>query len=212
MSTAAIILAAGYSRRMGMFKPLLRLGGQTVIARAVSLFRQAGLADIRVVAGYAHELLEPVLKELEVRTILNPGYDAGMFSSVTAGLESLEQDVRAVLILPADIPLVGHTTVRCLMERHVEEPDKILIPCFGGRRGHPVVIPAMFFSAIRAWPGENGLKGAIAKLGHGTALVPVPDPNILFDLDTPDDYEEALIRCAGNPEWNGTSRSEVQGV
>lgn len=211
MSTAAVILAAGYSHRMGRFKPLLEIGDRTVIERTVSLFRGAGLNDIRVVAGHARDLLEPLLEELGVRIIVNPGYDKGMFSSVTAALKNLEPDIQALFILPADIPLVSSGTIHSLLKQYEEYPDNILIPSFQGRRGHPVLIPAPCFEAIRLWHGERGLKGALGQFSDRIVSVPVDDRNILFDLDTPDDYEEAKRRCTANPApvKTGSGRSTV---
>jgi CTP:molybdopterin cytidylyltransferase MocA len=199
MSMAAVILAAGHSRRMGRFKPLLKLGDRSVIERAVSLFREAGLNDIRVVAGHAMDLLVPLLEELGVRIIANLNYDEGMFSSVTAALKNLEPDIQALFILPADIPLVSIRTIHSLLKQHEEYPDRILIPSFHGKRGHPVLIPAHCFEAIRQWHGEHGLKGALGQFSDSTVSIPVDDRNILFDLDTPDDYEKAKRLCTANP-------------
>jgi len=199
MSTAAIILAAGLSRRMGRFKPLLAVGGRTVIERAVFTFRAAGIHDVRVVTGHSREELEPLLEGIGIRPVHNPGFEAGMFSSVTVGLSNLGNEVTSAFILPGDMPLVSPSTVAALLSRHGEEPDRILVPCFEGRRGHPVMIPASLFTAIRSWSGEDGLKGAIDGQRLKKADVPVRDPGILFDLDTPEDLEAALRRFALTP-------------
>ena len=78
----AVILAAGSSRRMGRFKPLLELGDRTIVERVVSLFREADILDIRVVVGHCREELEAVLERLEVRVLVNERHGEGMFSSV----------------------------------------------------------------------------------------------------------------------------------
>jgi molybdenum cofactor cytidylyltransferase len=194
MTITALILAAGYSSRMGRFKPLLELGGKTVIERAVCLFRDAGIRDIRVVAGYRSDLLEPLLEQLGVRVIHNPSYDEGMFSSVTAALEDLDETVESFFILPADIPLIHALTVRRLLDFHRHEPDKILVPCFMNRRGHPVLIPSMYREKIRAWRGEGGLRGALGRLGQSVLPLEVDDGNILLDCDTPENYEDMKTR------------------
>ncbi|MGI6225278.1 MAG: nucleotidyltransferase family protein, partial [Peptococcales bacterium] len=77
----ALILAAGYSSRMGDFKPLLSLDSEYVITRTVNSLRAAGIADIRVIVGYRAEDLLPVLSSLGVTPVLNDNYDQGMFSS-----------------------------------------------------------------------------------------------------------------------------------
>jgi molybdenum cofactor cytidylyltransferase len=194
MNITAIILVAGYSSRMGRFKPLLEIDGKTIMERGVCLFRDAGVQDIRVVVGYRSDLLEPLLEQLDVRIIPNPLYDEGMFSSVTAALQVLDKNVEAFFILPADIPLINPLTVSHLLDFHRYDPEKILVPCFMNRRGHPVLIPSIYREMILAWRGGGGLKGALGWLGHRVFPVEVDDRNILFDCDTPEDYEDTKTR------------------
>jgi molybdenum cofactor cytidylyltransferase len=111
----AVILAAGYSTRMGQFKPLLKIGDQTMIERSVSLFRHAGIDDIRVVIGHCREQMEPVLEKIGIRTIINDANTHEMFSSLLAALENLESHIQAIILLPVDIPLVRPWTIRYLL-------------------------------------------------------------------------------------------------
>jgi len=192
----AIIPAAGYSIRMGQFKPLLKIGEETIIERSASLFRQAGVDDIRVVIGHCREQIEPVLEKTGTRAIVNHANTPEMFSSVLAALENLESHIQSIILLPADIPLVRPYTVKYLLEQHCKNSGKILIPCFHQQQGHPVVIPSEYFGIIRKWNGEKGLKGVLNLLIDQTVRVPVADANILLDLDTPSDYETILKKYA----------------
>lgn len=184
----AIILAAGYSDRMGRFKPLLRLGRQPVIKRVVSSFRAAGVSDVRVVAGHCKEKLLPVLAKLNVRVIINDRYATGMFSSVQAGVKSLDSSTDAFFLMPADVALVRAETIRYLVEAHKLHRGNILVPTFNNKRGHPPLISGRFADAIMKFNGEGGLGGVLSL--HNTDLLdlPVPDSNILLDMDTPGDY------------------------
>jgi len=110
----AIVLAAGYSSRMGKFKPLLPLGETTVLGRVITLFRDAGFSDIRIVVGYRSEELLPLLGKMGVPYIVNQNFHAGMFSSVVAGVKGLEKSTDAFFILPVDIPLIRPWTARLL--------------------------------------------------------------------------------------------------
>ncbi len=191
---AAVVLAAGYSSRMGSLKPLLDLDGRPVISQVVCSLRKAGIQDVRIVAGYNKESLLPVLEELQVRTIINDKYADGMFSSVLAGLGSLEPEVKAFFLLPVDIPLVRSQTLRYLAEKLACYPGKILIPGFMGRKGHPPLIPVEFIRNVVQYRGGGGLKGALSTLTRETITIPVPDENILFDMDIPAKYSELLER------------------
>ncbi|MDF2840738.1 MAG: mobA 1, partial [Clostridia bacterium] len=87
---AAIVLAAGYSSRMGELKPLLPLGDKTVIEKVIDAFRKAGIDDVRVVVGYEAQRLMPLLEKRKVQIIQNIEFEKGMFSSVQAGIKSLQ--------------------------------------------------------------------------------------------------------------------------
>jgi len=190
----AIILAAGYSSRMGVFKPLLDLGGRPIVTRIVETCKQAGIDEVIVVAGYRKELIIPVIEGAGARAVVNEQYEEGMFSSVVAGMSAMEYGSQAFIVLPADIPLVRAATIRSLVSRFTEGKSRILAPSFRGRKGHPPLISAELQGFIMEYTGENGLKGALAELGTEIAIVEVPDGNILFDIDNPDDYGEMKER------------------
>ena len=94
----ALVLAAGYSSRMGSFKPLAPLGTSTLVEVAVTRFLRAGIADVRVVVGHRADELTPVLDPLGIDWIFNEQYDRGMFASVLAGLKSFEPEVDGLLL------------------------------------------------------------------------------------------------------------------
>jgi len=79
---SAIILAAGFSKRMGQFKPLMELGGQTIVERVVSLYRSVGLTDIDVVVGFRGEEIKAALNSCGVRITFNREFEKGMYSSI----------------------------------------------------------------------------------------------------------------------------------
>ena len=185
---AAIILAAGLSSRMRRFKPLLSLGDETVIERTCSLFRRAGIHDIRVVTGHRAVELAPLLKMLDVRPVANPNYREGMFSSVTAGVATVGPEAEAFFVLPVDVPLVRSATVRRLVAAFYAGSGDIVYPCFRGERGHPPLIRAGLAEKILLWNGNDGLKGALAQWEQQACDIEVADSHILTDMDTPAEY------------------------
>jgi len=187
---AALILAAGVSSRMEWFKPLVLLGGETLVERAVSLFRAGGVAEILVVVGHRGQELRPILQKTGVRIIENARFQEGMFSSVSAGVRGLGSSTAAFFVLPVDIPLVRNWTVRRLLAVHEEHPGSIVHPCFRGRRGHPPLIPSALVDAILGGPAAGGLRAVLARHEARAVNVEVPDQNILFDVDSPAQCEE----------------------
>ena len=191
---AAIILAAGLSSRVGWFKPLVSLGGETLVERAVSLFRAGGVGEILVVVGHRGRELRPILRKARVRIIENARFQEGMFSSVSAGVRGLGSATAAFFVLPVDVPLVRNWTVRRLLAVHEERPGTIVHPCFRGRRGHPPLIPSDLVEAILCGPAAGGLRAVLARHEERAVNVEVPDQNILFDVDSPAQCEELVDR------------------
>ncbi|MFA5308475.1 MAG: DVU_1551 family NTP transferase [Dehalococcoidales bacterium] len=190
---AAVVLAGGFSSRMKQFKPLLPLGADTVTDRVISTFLSAG-ADVYLVAGYRHEDILAGVKSRDITFIYNPDYEQGMFSSIQAGLRRLKPEHQAFFIQPVDIPLVRPATIKKLMAAAAENPGHIIYPAFGGKRGHPPLIPSALIPAILAWQGGGGLKAVLDTQEKTAREVAVADGSILLDMDTPQDYQKILER------------------
>ena len=193
-SVDAIVLAAGFSERMGAFKPLMMLGGMTVLERVVRLFQSVGVSRIHVVTGHRAAELTPLIDRWGGRSVVNARYRDGMYASVATGVSSLEEDAAPFFVLPVDIPLVRPAPLRCLIEAFPDGRAAICHPTFEGRRGHPPLIGRHFSSAIADGPGNGGLKALLERYENAARDVPVADEFILQDLDRPADYQRLCDR------------------
>lgn len=197
---AGLILAAGVSSRMGAFKPMLPVDGQTMIRRVAEMMGRAGADPIVVVTGYRGEALEQHLEDLNLRFVRNERYySTQMLDSLLLGLEELGGEARRVLVSPADIPLVEDETVAALL---AAEGDFVR-PLFRGTPGHPVVLSGSLLPALRTYSGEGGLKGAIEALGIPVTDVAVEDQGTALDSDTRNEYAALLKyrrRQTGRPQ------------
>jgi molybdenum cofactor cytidylyltransferase len=196
MRIVALVLAAGYSSRMGIFKPLAPLGESTPLEQAVARFHRAGVDDVRVVVGHRADDLAPVVERLGARCIFNEDYDRGMFSSVRSGLLSLESDVDAFFLLPADIPLIRLTTIRELLEAFDPSHPGIIYPSFEGERGHPPLISTALLPHDLPEDFPGGLRALLERLEESARDVEVTDQAILMDCDTPSDYQAIVHHWA----------------
>ena len=192
---AALILAAGYSSRMGQFKPLLSLDEKTVIESTIATFRNAGITRISVITGHESAQLQPFLKSRGVSVVHNPDYASGMYSSVQAGIKSLPADIDACFLLPADIPLVRPSTVITITEYYRSIRPSIIYPVFQGQHGHPPLIARSLFAEILAGDGAGGLRALLQHHQADASEVEVFDEGVLLDMDTPEDYER-LVKLA----------------
>ena len=189
MQTAALIVAAGMSSRMGDFKPMLSIGSITIAQRVVATFHQAGILRIVMVTGFNAVTLERHLSGSGVIFLRNEAYETTqMFDSVKIGLEYLKGKCGRVLFTPVDIPLFTAGTVRALLDSGAA----LACPVCQGKTGHPILIASSLFDRILADSGEQGLKGAVERCGTVMEKIPVDDPGTLHDADTPADYS-ALV-------------------
>lgn len=191
MKIYGLIMAAGYSSRMGKLKALLPLDGCTVLARCIRSLVNGGASDVFVVTGHKADQVGTEAKTLGMHEIYNPDYDQGMFASVKAGVQGLPDDASAFLVLPVDIPLVRSSTIRALTFDYLSNPADIIYPCFRGERGHPPLINVKLIPEILAHDGNGGLRTVLERHNQNARELNMPDIGILRDLDTPEDYEKA---------------------
>lgn len=192
---SAIILAAGESKRMHGFKPMLPLGDVTVMERAIYLFKNAGIDEVLVVVGHrAHQLI-PLLEREKVHYVVNASYRDGMFSSVVCALKHLQPGCDGFFVLPVDIPLIRQYTVLELLNAYTTSCETIIYPTFKGQRGHPPLIASDFNKRILAWSGEGGLRAFLKMFESRSRDVEVADQGVLLDLDTTVDYRIMQDRC-----------------
>ena len=195
---AAIILAAGDSRRMGTPKALLPdPDGRPFVARLVRSFSAAGIDEIVVVTGVMHAAIvdaiatdTPPARPLCVR---NPDPSRGQLSSLWAGLEAaIRSDTEGVLVTPVDIPMIRTTTIRHVVDAWVRTHAPIVRPVVGARHGHPVLFDRVTFDALREAPLTEGARVVVHANADHIVNVAVDDDGCLVDIDTPADYEAVI--------------------
>lgn len=190
-----IILAAGLSSRMNGFKPLLPIGGKTVIEHTIEIFTKNGINDIRVITGHRAFDVKKALSSSDVTIVENPDYQSGMYSSVKTGVKSIiNQPIDAFFIIPADICLVRPLTVKWLITAYDKYPGKIIHPCFEGTRGHPPLIPIVLARKILDNDPEGGLKTILDQHNNMAMDIQVPDQHVLLNMNCQKDYQNALVR------------------
>ncbi len=189
MQTAALIVAAGMSSRMGDFKPMLNIGSISIAQRIVANFHQAGVDRIVMITGYNATTLERHLAGNGIIFLRNEKYESTqMFDSAKIGLQYLRDKCERILFTPVDIPLFTSTTVRALLDSGAE----LACPVCDGLQGHPIMIASPLVDGILSDSGEGGLKGALERCGAGMQEIAVEDAGVLHDADTPEDYRTLL--------------------
>jgi len=191
---AAVVLAAGRSTRMGVFKPLLPFGPHSIIEQILSTVRTAGVETLRVVVGWNADLLVPIVERHGAVWVRNERYEEGMYSSIQVGVQGLPPGVAAFFLLLGDMPLVQSATLTRLIAEWDRQPRGILYPCHEGRRGHPPLIAGAYIPEILREIPPAGLRALLARHAEDARDIECADPGILVDLDTPEEYQQSLAR------------------
>jgi molybdenum cofactor cytidylyltransferase len=189
---AAVILAAGLSRRMGTPKMLLPWGQTTVLGQVIATFAQAGVSDTVVVTGGARQAVEAEAERLaqtfRLRFVHNPQSESGeMLSSLQCGLATLDLQAEAALVGLGDQPQLSLASVLSVVSVYESSVGRLIVPSYNLRRGHPWLVQRDFWEQILALKPPLTLRDFLN--AHAVDIIYVEaDQTILKDLDTPDDY------------------------
>jgi molybdenum cofactor cytidylyltransferase len=193
---AAVLLAAGESRRMGRPKLTLPWGtGGSVIAQVAARFREAGADPLLVVTGGDREEVERALRGAGAQCLFNPIYrQGGMLSSIKVGLRRLlDGEAEAALVAPADLPYLTAETLRSLLDHRRRSGSDLIVPSHEMRRGHPVLIGRAYWQEVLDLPEGRTLRDFLRRRTGQIDYVVVGDAGVIQDLDTPEDYERDAL-------------------
>ncbi len=192
---AGVILAAGAASRMGQPKLLLPWKGEALICHAARTALETGLDPVVVVTGAGGLEIQAALAGLDVRFVENPDWQAGQSTSVRAGINALPLSTQAVIFLLGDQPYVSTDLIQALVQIYAQTHPAILAPYVGEKRTNPVLFDGSVFEALRGLRGDAGARTIFAQ--YPPTPLPWHDDRLLFDVDTPDDYQR-LLRSSSN--------------
>ena len=188
-AVAAILLAAGESRRIGSPKPLLAWQGATLIEYQIAQLREAGVDDVIAVLGHRSEDVLPLVTAAGARGVVNENYREGRASSLRTGADAVE-GAQTIVILSVDQPRPAAVTRR-LLAAHA---SSITVPSHDGRRGHPVILNGTLLPELREVDeASKGLRAVLARHHSDVHEIPFDSASVLLDLNTPEDYERATV-------------------
>ena len=183
----AVVLAAGASTRMGTHKLLLPLGGEALVRRTVRQVSAAGFDDVLVVVGHEHERVLASLQDLDVRHAINAQYATGMGSSFRVAVESMPESEAAMFAL-ADQPLLGAADYRRLLDACRTQAARIISVRYGDITAPPHLFDRRYFPELAVL--EHGARPVLQRHQDDRHVLHF-SPELLLDIDTPEDYERA---------------------
>jgi molybdenum cofactor cytidylyltransferase len=186
-----IILSAGESKRMGKPKQLLPWGNSVILQQVIDNASASRLGMILLVLGsHADEIAGKIKISSKIRIVINRDFKEGMSSSVKCGVKNAPEEADAYVLLLGDQPTIFPDIINKLIDCYQTNKHGIIIPVYDGRRGHPVVFDVKYKQALLAI-GDGGAKVVVDKHTHDVLEVTVDSPEVLTDIDTPQDYQKA---------------------
>jgi len=191
---AAVILAAGESRRMGTPKALLRYQGKTFVEHLIQATRHPRVDIVRVLLGADAEMIRSKLPAIEPASIVvNADWRKGQLSSIHAAIRSLHDGATEGLILcPVDHPLISAHLVAQLVAEFDSSGKQIVLPVYRGRRGHPVIFRATLFDELLAASPEIGARQVVWAHAGDIAEVPTEEEGMILNLNDPETLKRVL--------------------
>lgn len=190
----AIILAAGFSRRMGMDKLSLDLCGRPVLQRCIDQVLESGIERAYVVIR-EREQANFIVKNPRVHFIINDESASGMASSIRVAVMKMEGNPDAVMIVNGDMPFFGKENYQKLLDLWEQTDDGIACSYYMGDIRNPVVFAKSFFSDLLGIEGDRGAKKIVQKRLPNVKFMEIRDPDYLIDIDTIEDLEYARSMC-----------------
>jgi molybdenum cofactor cytidylyltransferase len=188
---AALVLAAGTSKRMGKPKLTLRLNGESMLDRVLDTLHRSKVDRVVVVLGADRDEVTRKVKFHGEKVLYNSRYKGGMSGSLKLGLKSIQQDADAAMVVLGDQPFVSTATIDKLVDAYKASRALVVAPLYRGFRGNPILFDKSLFPQIMTISGDRGAKMVVEAHRDKLVEVEVEDKGVVFDIDTPSDYEKA---------------------
>lgn len=195
----AVVLAAGRSLRMGPKNKLLeKLGEKSILHHVVTALQESQIESVVVVLGHEAEKIKNDLEGENVTYVMNPDYEQGIGTSISAGLRSVDESVRGALIMLGDMPVISAKTIDKLVHNFNRNPRaEIVVPTYEDQPGNPVLWSNRLFPQLSSLSGDRGGKLLIEKNTDVVSFCSVDSESVRIDVDN--SYELERLRATVGP-------------
>ncbi len=194
---AAIVPAAGRSRRMGRDKQLLDVAGQSMLAGVLDVLERSRVSSVTLVTHSGITAHIETNRFAKLSVVINDDEQSHMIDSVRMGIDAAchGRVGRAMapndgfLILPADHPGIEVADIDRCIARFSTDATRIVIATHNQRRGHPMIFPASLAPFVKSDACDAGLNALPRTHADRVVTIPCGSPGVTRDIDTPDDYD-----------------------
>ena len=190
---AAILLAAGLSRRLGARnKLLMSIAGKPMVRHLAETYLSVLTSPLTVVTGHEADKVRAALAGLSVVVAHNENFAEGQPGSVATGLR-VAPEAELLLIGLADQTHLNSADLMQLLHWHrANDPSKITVPKRGAERGNPILVPRVLRSRLTENPGRPGCMRLTRDEPELVQFAPLTADGFYADVDTPEDYEALM--------------------
>lgn len=191
MTVHAVIPASGLSSRMGTCKSLLKIGNETLLAFQVRFLNDLDINHIHV-ATRNNPALTAEINKLNIHCIQTHDATHSMLDTIRLAIKHLPTTCTGLLVLPSDHPPLNKPLWQSLKHAFEQHAERIVVPSFNDKRGHPIFIPHSFFAAIQTKFDGVGLRGLYQYAANSILHIESPDNSIHHNLNTPEQWLEFI--------------------
>ena len=187
---SAILLGAGESKRMGFDKLSLPWGKKTVLERCFQTLLRSKVREVVIVRGLRNRAVRNPFYGKKIKIVTNPHPGGGMSTSIRKGLRAICPGSDGILIALGDQPFLKTRTINALIRVFDREKERIIVPSFQGKTGHPVIFHKAYKKELMNLKGDVGGRSIIERHREEVRVVRVRSIGVVKDVDTWQDYEK----------------------
>lgn len=196
---AAVILAAGESRRMGTPKALLSFptapmtpGKLTFLEHLLSIAQHPRISALRVVLGARADQIQNRVTLKPDWVVCNEEWEKGQLSSIRAAIRSLPPGSEGMMLFLVDHPLISPGVVARLIEAFYDTAAPVVVPTYNGKRGHPVIFSSKLYAELEHAPEDQGARAVVWAHANYVAEVPTQEEGVILNLNEPRALRNAM--------------------
>ncbi len=183
-----IILASGYSRRMGDNKLLLSYKGKPILQWVVESALQLNLK--KVILVYREELVKKIFKNWDIQLIHNDEAFKGKSKSIIKVIQVVDKSVEDYLFIMGDQPLLDIDVINNMIKVYKSSSESIAVPLYNNKPGTPVIFSKKWRQKLLQLEGDLGGRQIIRENKEEVLFYSIQNEVMNFDIDTPEDYTQ----------------------
>lgn len=191
----AIILAAGFSKRMNQDKLSLTINSHPIIEYTLSAISSSYFNEKILITR--HNLFDELAKRYNFKSIKNYYSAFGQSKSIHLGVK-MSSINNSYMFFVGDQPGISSETILKIQNTHFEHPDKIIIPTYLGKNCNPTIFPNKFRKDLLSISGDTGGRAIIQNNPNETFYIEINSPLSFLDIDTKENYETFLLQYSNS--------------